>query len=509
MPVLLTLWSGPTRSVETPHPWGGRDSGGTRRHAVLAPVPPGAGGRIGRLSVGLDSLTGMVDRWDVERVVALAPDAAQALAGRRLAVASTWSDVGEQADPPALWGRCRGSGATPYRTVVDLSGPAYTCSCPSRKFPCKHALGLLLLWATGEVPPPRASGARPPDYAADWLTQRAERAARPKQKAGAADAETVGTGPGAGPAAPDPAAKRAAQRRARVEGGLDELDQWLCDQIRTGLSGLHQGGYAQIESIAARMVDAQAPGVAGRLRRLPVVLASGEGWHARLLEQFALLRLLVRAHRRLADLPAPLAAAVRTHVGYPTARADVLARPPVRDTWAVLGLRDAVEDRLVTRRVWLRGVESGRAALVLSYAPPGQELDGSLVPGTGFDGDLHFYPGGIRVLVGVRHGDPGPLPRLRASGVEAALAQYAAALTADPWTASWPVLLDDVALVRSDGRWWVREGGGGALPLSRSVGDPWRLVAVGGGEPVTVAGEWAPDGFTPISVVRRQELVAL
>ena len=99
------------------------------------------------------------------------------------------------------------------------------------------------------------------------------------------------------------AQRRSDERALRVSAGLDELDQWLCDQIRTGLAGLDRAGYQQIDSIAARMVDAQAPGVAGRLRRLSAVLASGEGWHARLLEHFALLRLLVRAHRRLGELP--------------------------------------------------------------------------------------------------------------------------------------------------------------------------------------------------------------
>jgi hypothetical protein len=307
----------------------------------------------------------------------------------------------------------------------------------------------------------------------------------------------------------DAAAKRAAQRRVRVSAGLDELDQWLGDQIRTGLSGLDRAGYAQIESIAARMVDAQAPAVASRLRRLPAVIASGEGWHARLLEQYALLRLLVRAHQRLADLPPPLAAAVRTHIGYPTSRDSVLAGPPVRDHWAVLGLRDTIEDRLATRRVWLRGADTGRPALVLSFAPPGQQLDGSLVPGTGVDADLHFYPGAVRALVGTRHGDPGLLPRLVAVGVDRALAEYGEALVADPWTASWPLLLDAVAPVQQDGRWLVREDAGAALPLAASVGDPWRLVAVSGGEPVTVMGEWAGDGLLPLSVLRRQELVLL
>jgi hypothetical protein len=462
------------------------------------------------LSVGLDSLARMTERWAFERVAALATAPAQAAAGQRLATAVNWSDAGHSAEPAALWGRCRGSGRTPYRTVVDLSGPAYSCSCPSRKFPCKHALGLLFLWSAGQLP----AAAKPADFAEPWLAGRAAKATAGNAAEQSGPGEPSGEpGPGAGgsggPADPVAAAKRAAQRRERVAAGLDELDQWLGDQIRTGLSGLDRAGYAQIEQIAARMVDAQAPGVAGRLRRLPAVLASGEGWHARLLEQYALLRLLVRAHRRLAELPAPLAAAVRTQVGYPTARGDVLAGPAVRDTWAVVGRRDAIEDRLSTRRVWLRGADTGRPALVLSFAPPGQELDNSLVPGTGLDADLHFYPGGLRALVGARHGDPGLLPRLTAVGVDRALAEYSAALAADPWTSSWPVLLESVTPVRQADGWLVREDDGAALALARSAGDPWRLLAVSGGEPVTVAGEWAADGFTPLSVLRRQELVSL
>ncbi|WP_345024954.1 SWIM zinc finger family protein, partial [Nonomuraea roseoviolacea] len=51
-----------------------------------------------------------------------------------------------------LFGECEGSGATPYQTCVDLDGPAYRCGCPSRKAPCKHALGLLLVWSAGDVP---------------------------------------------------------------------------------------------------------------------------------------------------------------------------------------------------------------------------------------------------------------------------------------------------------------------------------------------------------------------
>jgi hypothetical protein len=83
------------------------------------------GTRVGTLAVP----------WDAEQVLALAADPASAKAGQSLARAAKWSATGSSAR--ALWGRCEGSGKQPYQTMVDLAGPAFRCSCPSRKFPCK------------------------------------------------------------------------------------------------------------------------------------------------------------------------------------------------------------------------------------------------------------------------------------------------------------------------------------------------------------------------------------
>src|ERR1700722_5459250 len=107
-------------------------------------------------------------RPSVEQVMALAPDGVALHAGQRLAGGAPWSAAG--CDERAVWGSCRGSARHPYQVVCDLTGPAFKCSCPSRKFPCKHALGLLLLWA--EHSPAVPEGPAPPETAA-WLAARA------------------------------------------------------------------------------------------------------------------------------------------------------------------------------------------------------------------------------------------------------------------------------------------------------------------------------------------------
>jgi hypothetical protein len=300
--------------------------------------------------------------------------------------------------------------------------------------------------------------------------------------------------------------RRAAQREERVTTGLAELERWLADQIGQGLASARRDAPIQWQELARRLVDAQAPGVAGLVSRLPRVLAD-EHWPSRLLGEYGLLNLLAVGHRRAGELPGPLRDTVRSRVGFPISRDDVLAGEWVRDGWDVLGRRDDEQDHLVSRRVWLRGRRTGRFALVLFFAPPGQALDASLVTGTAVDADLAFYPGSspLRALVAARHG---PLPSAPPQGttVTGALSEVADALAGDPWTDSWPVILTAAVPARTAGLWLLTDpaaqgpGGVPGMVVHPVVGHPWRLLAVSGGRPVTVAGEWTPRGLRPCTV---------
>ena len=117
-----------------------------------------------------------------DQITASAPDAASLKAGRGLATPRKWESAG--GDDEVLWGLAMGSGKEPYQTRVALADLASKCSCPSRKFPCKHALGLMFL-ATGE--PTALSQKERPPWVAEWLdsrTARQEKAvARAEEKA--------------------------------------------------------------------------------------------------------------------------------------------------------------------------------------------------------------------------------------------------------------------------------------------------------------------------------------
>ena len=196
-------------------------------------------------------------QWTVPQVHDLAPDASAVRAARALARPGPWSATG--ASDTVLWGRCQGSGVTPYQVTVDLTGPTVTCSCPSRKQPCKHGLALLLLWVTndgaleqvGDAPAPRG-------------TARAGSAA---------------------PADPAAQAKRLARRLQLMTDGLAELERWLADLVRDGLAAARRQPYTYWDTAAARLVDAQVPGLAERIRDMPGALARREDWGDHLLAE--------------------------------------------------------------------------------------------------------------------------------------------------------------------------------------------------------------------------------
>ncbi len=455
-------------------------------------------------------------RWPVEQVLALAPDDTSRRAGSRLGAAGPWSGAGQ--DGGAVWGLCGGGGSRPYRTVVDLTaaaGPAYRCSCPSRKHPCKHALGLLLLWAGAADAVPQG---QPPDWAARWpVTRRAARTERPE---GERTTDEAGAGPdsssgnGSGTAGPEAARRRAERRAERITAGATELEQRLADLLRAGLAGAGQAGYGAWEETAARMVDAQASGLAARVRELGVIPSSGPDWPVRLLEESALLHLLNRGWLRREQLPEGLAATVRARTGLPATPSG----PPIRDRWLVLAQYDTADSRLTTRRIWLYGAKSRRTMLVLSYGAAGRAPELALPVGLTLEAELSPYPGGARQRAAL--GERATAPEATDAGTSAAreaptdmrppgistaraAARYGTALRDDPWLDSVPVTLDRVVPARDGDAWQLADADGDtALPLTpaaRSRPGLWRLVALSGGAPVRVFGECGHRGFTPLT----------
>jgi hypothetical protein len=415
-----------------------------------------------------------------------------------------WSQAGSSGS--LLWGRCQGSAREPYQVTVDLNEPAFRCTCPSRKHPCKHGLALLLLWAEGDGSV--ADGARPADFAAEWVQRLA---AKPPGAAGAAPGSPA-AGREAAPADPEAQARRLAQRIETMSAGIDEFERWLFDLVRQGLASARHQPFAFWDAAAARLVDAQMPGLADRVRAIPALLyAAGAGWADRLLAELARGYLAVSAWRRRDLLPEAVLADLRVVLGWSRRVDEVLEHGErVTDRWAVVGLAREDDDRLQSQRTWLVGQQSGRVLAVLDFAAAGASLAVAEVLGSVVEAELALYPGSDprRALFTGARSVVGTIDRLPAGAVAAALDQIASWVAANPFADRFPMALAGVVPVVDPGRRLVVEPGGAALPLSEA-GDWLTLLALSGGEPVDLFGEW--DGFSlnPLSAGTDGVLVSL
>jgi hypothetical protein len=298
-------------------------------------------------------------------------------------------------------------------------------------------------------------------------------------------------------------AKRSAQRLVRVAGGIDGLEIFLQDLVRDGLGNLAEGGYARFEDQARRLVDAQAPGLARRVRGLAGLIGQGESWPANLLSAMGKLALLVEAFYSLDTLSEPLQADVRNAIGWPRRREHVLAHGDVtQDLWQVIGQwEDTRDERIRTLRTWLLGAESERLALVLNHAPGERPFQDAL-PNTGvLQATLAFWPSAVpqRALVLAR--SPAETA-CKGSGGHTTLAEMADAYANSQSRCPFGVLeLVRLAQVRPGqiGKApALIDHTGHGIPLRTRL--PSRLLAVSGGHPVDVTGEWDGRRLRPLGV---------
>lgn len=425
--------------------------------------------------------------WTVEAVLDLAPDEASVKAARGLMAPTKWPTLG--ADEAAVWGECQGSGSKPYQTQLDVQGLAFRCSCPSRKFPCKHGLALMLLYAAH---PERFAVGPAPSWVGEWLQSRARKAQQKEEKAQAATAV---------PADPDAVARRARQRWERMASAGVELQRWLGDQVARGLGRLGREQRTQWATMAARLVDMQLPGLAQRLTEAAELIGQGPDWPERMLHALGLLQLACEALQRHETLSAPLRAELRAVLGWPLDKAEVLAEGEVvRDHWLVTG--QATEERshrLTERRVWLLGQATRRRALLLDHAFAGKGFESGWHTGHSVESSVVFFPGssGLRALVAGTSGTPqAALPQ--PASLDDEWLQLSHRVAASPWATLHPMLFGDAVFVRADERWRV-QAQGHALPVAMPEEEAWLLLAHGGGRPLQLMGEWNGRTLQPLA----------
>ena len=435
-------------------------------------------------------------RWTAEQVLALAPDDASRKAGSRLGAAGPWS---RRAVPAR--GRCgdcaRAAAASRIRRSWTPHGPGVQVQLSEPEVPVQARAGAAAALGRGRGRRCRGAGAGLGRGVAGGRGARA----RPEQTARRARAGPRAGGPGGG-AAPGGAPGRHGSPRAPRSWSSGWPTCCAAASPRP-----EQAGYGLWEETAARMVDAQAPGLAARVRELGAI----PGSRPRLAGPAA-------GGVRAAPPPGPGLAGRRSaagaaggdgaHPGRP-ARAPRTA-PPVRDHWLVLAQYDTSDGRLTTRRIWLHGRRVG------PYGPAALLRSGRPRPAAGAAGGPDVRGGGapptraagqLRADLGERFARPGPDRRTPPPGrapVHAAVEAYGAGAAGRPLAG---LLAGDAdpGHTRPGRRRLATGRRGRRRRRCPSPPPPAPAPACGGssrspaGGPVTVFGECGHRGFTPLT----------
>ncbi len=423
----------------------------------------------------------MLSLRDIEE---LAPDQASLKAAAKLLKPSNWPL--KETDGDYIWAECQGSGANPYRVIFDLRDRGYKCTCPSRKFPCKHMLAMGMIYA--EAPGDFLTGALP-GWGAEWIGRRRtvpsskapdgnSDAAKPAKNLRAAfdDAPKEVLDPKKAAAQEAARATRAAQTKAAQMAGMAELEDWISDNLSLGLPQVLSNLGDRFRTIAARMADAKAPGLSGRLDEVPErIMSLPDAARAdALIEELGKLVLLSRAAQ---SDPQP--------VGLPRLISNAEARNALlqdaaavrhRAIWQVIATHTrSRKDGLISYSSWLLClVAAPRQAQLLDFVPAAQGKQGAgFSVGDVFDGDVCYYPSGLPVRAVIAERSTADI-RVDWGAPQIGFdAQVSRAVATEPWMQDIPVLLGAGRLGWSGGAPVFRETGTGRyIRVVQSRPDP-------------------------------------
>ncbi|WP_428240181.1 SWIM zinc finger family protein [Gynuella sp.] len=412
----------------------------------------------------------------------LAPDQASLNAAKKLIKPGKWPTRGKSAAVHSIWGQCQGSGANPYYTMADVVDHGYKCTCPSRKFPCKHVLALL--WQFAEDAEEFTEG-EPPAWVQEWLGRRRKSGAtttaesKPVVSKNIHAADTPVTTLSAAEQAKKEAdkARRAEQNRAKtnalITAGLEEFQQWVDDQLRTGIAGFLKEAPARCRRIAARLVDAKAAALASRVDELPAKLRQLENEHRPAAVFKELGQLILLSEAWLAD---PDDADARRAVASTETREQVLGHSQTlrrHGVWENIGEKvETRRDGLISHSTWLVNIESDTPefALLQDYYPASAgKREVGLGNGMHLKGELAYYPSRLPLRAFAveyqiqNHADDHPWP---VSSVDV-WTHYQHSLFQLPWQEQCPYLLGKGRILTDEeGRyWWCSLTDDNRLPL--------------------------------------------
>lgn len=373
----------------------------------------------------------------------LAPDAQSLDTSKKMAIKEKWKVIAKS--DRGIWGKIKGSAIEPYQTQVELIPLGYKCSCPSRKFPCIHVLALLLLHSNDNQ---SFTDTEEPSDIKDWLDKRIQKRGKVEMPAKELTPEIIEK-------REKEQDKRKKERAIFVESGITELDRWLKDLIKNGILQLPYKENNYFEKMAARLVDAKAPGLANFIRKLQKLdFSKTDQWHQEAFQIIGKTYFLMDAYLNIDNQPIPLQSTIKNLIGWSQSTKDLLAseQKGVKDDWLVIGQIIEENDDLITQKNWLWGIQSNQPALIINFGTRFAPLDSQLIAGMFFHAELLYFDTAFpqRAIIKEHIAPPNQQLHLKADdNWEVIDKKLLSAILENPWIEDFPILINSTNIQTS------------------------------------------------------------
>lgn len=189
-----------------------------------------------------------------------APNSSAVQNGKKLSQKGSFLNLCKTEDELLFWADCAGSGKNPYHTSIDFTNentPTCRCSCPSRQFPCKHAVGLMYEILQGK----QFEVSQVPEDLAEKRAKQAARKAKQEQKESQTEEQTEKE-----PKKTNNSAK--VKKIKKQLEGLEKAKQLVTDLLSHGIGTLSGASVKTYEKLAKDLSSYYLTGVQTAFLRL-------------------------------------------------------------------------------------------------------------------------------------------------------------------------------------------------------------------------------------------------
>ena len=336
-------------------------------------------------------------KFTPQQIDTLAPDAPSIKAGQKIFTKTAWM---VERSERAIWTQIQGSGKNPYYTQIDNINTAFKCSCPSRKFPCKHGLALGYYLASTKFETITLKDE--PEWVKEWIDKRSSKEAD-KTPAKPKSQESI--------------EKTVNRKWENAIKDIEYLEMWLEDTINQGLLDFPDKDYYHFSKIKKSFVDKKLSGINRFFSMLETIDYEEETWKEEVLTILSSLHLLVKCIKNHNNLEKKFKQELSFLLGWSVPQKELLASKTatqVDDVWFIVGVQKWEEEKMTARKVHLYGITSNKTAYILEFSFGGSFTTFYTI-GSPIEAKLLFFEGVLeqRAIVKVQGQNTSKTPTLK------------------------------------------------------------------------------------------------